>query len=190
MYLLDEGMEEPKKTQISSDSNLYRVLTAGNEDCNDVAMPNAAPTMIKDTADTPLIVFNSFQFKRGVPDVYFYDLKTGQEIARAQSAHLFVKYMPSRGGSDKIAFLRVPQFMADKGPISDHDGLKACQAELEECITTSSHVKGFPTWYTVTVDFAKARQASEVAELITLTENEGTNILHAAEGKSSDEIAS
>ena len=77
MYLMDEHTPEPTKHTVNPDSNLYRVLTGGQETFEDIAMPNAAPTMIKDTPGTPIVVFNSFLFSRGVPDVYFYDVKTG-----------------------------------------------------------------------------------------------------------------
>ena len=32
MYLLDEGMEEPTKHEVSKETELYRVMIDGNED--------------------------------------------------------------------------------------------------------------------------------------------------------------
>lgn len=127
--------------------------------------------MIKDTADTPMIVFKSVNFARGGAGVYYYDIKENKEIARAQSAHLFVKYLPMGDdrSSDKLSFLRVPTLSS-----STHDSLE----EVAEAMT--NHMlcimfmckAGVPSWYTVDVDFAAARSSEEMIELIDMENND------------------
>ena len=65
--------------------------------------------MIKD-GDNLMVVFKSFNTKRGGQGVYFYDVEAGKEIARAQSASLFVKHLPKGDDreSDKLSFFRLP----------------------------------------------------------------------------------
>ena len=55
-------------------------------------MWNTPPDLINDTPDSSLFVY---MYNQCGPSVNFFDLKLGKEIAQAESAQMFVKYLPA-----------------------------------------------------------------------------------------------
>ena len=69
-------------------------------------MPLAAPTLARDTQDTPMIVYSYVKEEiYSEPMVIFYDIKSEKDIVKITSAHMFVgfpKFQPKSERSIEV----------------------------------------------------------------------------------------
>ena len=123
-------------------------------------------TMIRDTPETPVIVFSYFKYGSH-PSVQFFDLTEGREIMEANNSHIFLAVTPIEDKMN-VWLYRDPLLMST---VVDHKG------EMSQLISAAKHDsekkfrKGYPTWYYCPIDFAGARQTESVQSLID-TKNE------------------
>ena len=89
---------------------LHGLLTVGSLDRHlsekqGYGLPLAAPTIARDTQDTPMIVYSYVKEIYSEPMVIFYDIMSEKDIVKITSAHMFVgfpKFQPKSERSIEV----------------------------------------------------------------------------------------
>lgn len=146
---------------INKDSLLHKKIK-GDEN---IAF-HCPPMIFRDTPETPIIAFSTELYtdndddgneKVNFPQVNFYDLNAGREIARAIMSEGFLGYFPNYGeGEEKENML-----------LLHRDILKLKFKDEAEEKSLGPFKNGYPRWYSVPVDFESMRQKEDVQEIIT-----------------------
>jgi len=186
--LLEADATEPSVHRISDDSKLYKHIVEGNSGLDNKYLP-AFPTpliqMIRDTPETPVIVFSFFQYGSH-PSVEFYDLNVGREIAEAANSHIFLGLVDVEGQM-RLLVQRDPLLMNQI--VSNKDEMIALNTKATD-LNAAEFKNGYPTWYHCPLDLAAARESDSPVSLIQADEEDPSlSWLSNFENKTPEEVA-
>ena len=141
--------------------------------------------MIRDTPETPVIVFSFFQYGSH-PSVEFYDLNEGREIAEAPNSHIFLGIVDDE--DQMTLFVQRDPLLMNK-IVSNKDEMVDLVTKAI-ALNDTEFKSGYPTWYHCPLDLAAARESDSPVSLIQTDEEDSMlSWLSNFENKTTEEVA-
>lgn len=168
MKVLSEQDCKIETFNISRDSKLYKHIIEGNYREGDLSFENPVPTLLVDSCTQEKMCVFSYSTRECLaPTVYFYDLKSNREVAKASGASIFLHTTNpnwSQGGPTRLYFYCDQRLSwCQYGDLWTMD-MKSKEKKFDFYLNNlqgrfQSLPQPWNTWYETTVDFSAIRSS-------------------------------